>query len=184
LLERILLAPVLFYRRLRYGFPFRRIPLTQGKFAIVDPEDYPSFAKYKWHLAQSPTGLYAVRWHRVKYKNTRKRIWMHRQVIHVPKNMVCDHVNRSSLDNRKANLRPATVSQNLCNRSRRKTKTRSKYKGLEWDRAQKKWKARIQFNNRKIYLGSFASEIEAAKAYDSAAKKYHREFAVLNFPAE
>jgi hypothetical protein len=109
---------------------------------------------------------------------------MHRQVINVPKYMVCDHINRNSLDNRKANLRPATFSQNLCNRSKTKTKTRSKYKGLEWDRAREKWKVRIQFNNRKIYIGSFACEIEAARAYDSAAKKYHREFAVLNFPVK
>ena len=173
---------VLLYRRLRYGFSFRKIPLTRGKFAIVDPEDYPRLAKYKWHLAKSPYGSYAVRWKRIKAKNTRKRIWMHREIIHVPANLLCDHINRDSLDNRKANLRPATVSQNLCNRSKTKSKTRSKYKGLEWDRIQRKWKARIQVNNKKIYLGSFTSETAAAKAYDSAAKKYHREFANLNFP--
>jgi len=107
---------------------------------------------------------------------------MHRQLINIPDNLICDHANCNSLDNRKTNLRPATVSQNLCNRTKRKSKTRSKYKGLEWDRKQRKWKARIQINNRKIYLGSFDSEIDAALAYDRAAKKYHREFANLNFP--
>ena len=106
---------------------------------------------------------------------------MHREVIHIPAGMVCDHINRNGLDNRKANLRAATVSQNLCNRPKRTTRTRSKYKGLEWDRIQRKWKARIQLNGRKIYLGSFASEIAAARAYDAAAKKYHRNFASLNF---
>jgi hypothetical protein len=172
---------VLFYRRLCYGYPFRKIPLSQGKFAIVDPEDYPCLAKHKWHLAKSPTGSYAVRWQRLKSKNARRRIWMHREIIHIPDNLVCDHINRNSLDNRKANLRPATVSQNLCNRPKTKSRTRSKHKGLEWDRTQRKWKARIQLNNRKIYLGSFTSEIQAAIAYDHAAKKYHREFASLNF---
>jgi len=107
---------------------------------------------------------------------------MHRRVINIPGNLLCDHINRNSLDNRKANLRPATVSQNLCNRHKTKSRTRSKYKGLEWDKAQRKWKARIQINNRKIYLGSFNSEIDAARAYDHAAMKYHREFANLNFP--
>jgi hypothetical protein len=102
--------------------------LTRGKFAIVDPEDYPRLAKHKWFLAKSPTGSYTARWQRLKAKNTRKRIWMHREIIHIPKHLVCDHINRNGLDNRKANLRPATVSQNLCNRAKRKTKTRSKYK--------------------------------------------------------
>jgi len=173
---------VLLYRRLRYGYPFRKILLTQGKFAIVDPEDYYRLAKFKWHLAKSPTSSYAARWQRLQAKNTRKKIWMHHQVIHISKHLLCDHINHNGLDNRKANLRPATVSQNLCNRQKRKSKTRSKYKGLEWDKIQKKWKARIQLNNQRIYLGSFASEIDAAKAYDNTAKKYHREFASLNFP--
>ena len=173
---------VLLYRRLRYGCAFRKIPLTQGKFTIVDPEDYNRLAKYKWHLARSPTGFYAARWQRFPGKNTRKRIWMHRQVICVPKNMVCDHINRNGLDNLRVNLRAATTSQNLCNRPKRKSKTRSKYKGLEWDKNQNKWKARIQHEGRKFYLGSFSSERAAARAYDNAAKKYHKEFASLNFP--
>ena len=181
-LERLLVLSLLFCRHLRFGYHFRKIPLTRGKFAIVDPEDYPRLAKHKWQLAKSPTGSYAVRWQRNPNKTTRKRIWMHRQVIHIPGHLLCDHINRNSLDNRKANLRPATVSQNLCNRPKTKSKTRSKYKGLEWDRTQRKWKARIQINNRKIYLGSFTSEIDAARAYDRAAMKYHREFANLNFP--
>ena len=45
---RLSVALLLCYRRFRYGCPFRRIPLTQGKFAIVDPEDYEGLAKYKW----------------------------------------------------------------------------------------------------------------------------------------
>ena len=63
-----------------------------------------------------------------------------------------------------------------------KAKTRSKYKGLEYDKIQKKWKARIQHDGRKIYLGSFAKEIDAAKAYDEKAKVLFGQFAHLNFP--
>lgn len=107
---------------------------------------------------------------------------MHREIIHIPEHLVCDHINRNGLDNRKANLRPATVSQNLCNRTKTKAKTRSKYKGLEWDKTQRKWRARIQLNGRKIHLGSFANEIDAAKAYDKKARDLFGQFACLNFP--
>jgi len=107
---------------------------------------------------------------------------MHREVIDIPEHMLCDHINGNGLDNRAANLRPATVSQNLCNRRKTKANTRSKYKGLEWDKTQRKWKARIQHNGRKIYLGSFSNEIDAAKAYDEKARKLFKEFACLNFP--
>jgi len=177
-----LISFMLFYRRLRYGCAFRKIPLTRGKFAIVDPEDYERFAKYKWFLSSSPTSSYAARWQYSGSGGLRKKIWMHREVIDIPKQLLCDHINGHSLDNRATNLRPATVSQNLCNRPKTKAKTRSKYKGLEWDKIQRKWKARIQCNGRKIYLGSFSKEIDAAMAYDKKAKALFGQFAHLNFP--
>lgn len=173
---------LLLYRRLRYGCAFRKIPLTKGKFAIVDPEDYKRLAKYKWHLSISPTSSYAARWQRRQPGGLRKKIWMHREVIDIPKHMLCDHKNGNGLDNRRTNLRPATVSQNLCNRRKTKSKTRSKYKGLEWDKIQRKWKVRIQHNGKRIYLGSFSKEIDAARAYDKKAKVLFGQFASLNFP--
>jgi len=172
---------LLLYRRLRYGCSFRKIPLSQGKSTIVDPGDYERLATYKWHFSRSPTSSYAARWQRSRPGGLRKKIWMHRKVIDIPKHMLCDHINGNGLDNRAANLRPANVSQNLCNRPKTKAKTRSKYKGLEWDKIQRKWKAKIQCNGRKIYLGSFSKEIDAAMAYDIKAKALFGQFARLNF---
>ena len=107
---------------------------------------------------------------------------MHREVIKVPDDMYVDHINQNGLDNRKANLRPATCAQNIRNRKKFFNKSRSRYKGLLWDRHYKKWRVRIHLNRTQIQIGVFDDEIEAAKAYDRAAKKYHGEFASLNFP--
>jgi len=104
---------------------------------------------------------------------------MHNLVINIPDGMFCDHINRNGLDNRKANLRPATHTQNVWNRRKFKPYSRSKYKGVD---DMKRWRARIRVNGKRIYLGSFKTELDAAHAYDKAARKYHREFASLNFP--
>lgn len=107
---------------------------------------------------------------------------MHQEIIEVPEGMVVDHINHDSMDNRCANLRPATFSQNMCHRRKRSGAKTSKYKGVYWKKKNRKWVARIGFQKKEIHLGYFRSEIDAARAYDRAARKYHGEFASLNFP--
>jgi hypothetical protein len=88
---------VLLYRRLRYGYPFRRIPLTQGKFAIVDPGDYERLAKYKWFAVRYERGFYAVR--AIKAKDGRgrqKNVRMHREILGVPEGKIIDHISRKA----------------------------------------------------------------------------------------
>jgi hypothetical protein len=181
-LERPLLWLVLIYRRLRYGYTFRKIPLSRGKFAIVDPEDYDWLRAYKWHAQKGPRTWYAVHSLTNGKKEKRKNLQMHNLLVDIPPGMFCDHINHNGLDNRKANLRPATHTQNVWNRRKFKPHSRSKYKGVDWANDMKRWRARIRVNGKRIYLGSFTSELDAAKAYDKAAKKYHGEFASLNFP--
>jgi len=96
--------------------------------------------------------------------------------------MFVDHINHNGLDNRKANLRPATRAQNGRNRTKFKNRIYgSKFKGVTWNRKYKCWQAQIQVNGKSTALGRFTDEITAAKAYDRAAKKYHKDFASLNF---
>jgi len=108
---------------------------------------------------------------------------MHRVIINAPKHLLVDHINHSGLDNRKANLRTATCAQNNVNRASYKTKNSpSKYKGVYWSKRDKKWQVQICYNYKCRTIGLFDNEFQAAKAYDEAAKKYHKEFAVLNLP--
>jgi hypothetical protein len=175
----------LLYRRIRYGYPFRRIPLTQGKYAIVDPEDYERLNSHKWYAINCKNTFYAGRNSSVPKTKKRLYIKMHNQVINPPKGLILDHINRNGLDNRKANLRPVTCAQNILNRPYvfKRKNSRSKYKGVTWHKAQNKWQVQICYNGKHKTIAYFQNEIDAAKAYDEAAKKYHKDFAVLNFPS-
>ena len=93
--------------------------------------------------------------------------------------MVVDHINSDSLDNRRSNLRVCTVSQNNMNSAIGRN-NKSGYKGVSWDKTNKKWRAGIKAKGKSVSLGSFNSKKDAARAYNEAAKKAYGEFAKLN----
>ena len=106
---------------------------------------------------------------------------MHREIINAPEDMFVDHINHNGLDNRKANLRFATPADNARYARYPKINTSSKYRGVWYNKQTRKWRATIVVNRKRKQIGYFHNEINAARAYDQAAQKYYREFAILNF---
>jgi hypothetical protein len=171
--------PLLLYRLLRFGYTYRRIWLGDGQFAILDQKDYERLSKFKWYIKGSFGKFYAAINYKYDSKQT-KTVSMHREIMSAPAGLLVDHKNRDGLDNRRANLRLATYSQNNCNKLKREN-TSSQFAGVCFNKRGKRWGASIGNKGKRLFLGYFDSQIEAAKAYDEAAKKYHGEFARLNF---
>jgi len=180
----VFVQPVLLFRRVRYGYTFRRIALSRGEYAIVDVKDYGWLSKYNWHVLEGQRTLYAYRRVRVRKGGKQRAVSMHRAIMGAVKGELVDHINHNGLDNRGANLRKATRAQNAQNRRKPRVNSKSKYKGLAWQKRTGKWSVRIQVNWDHKCIGTFTNELAAAKAYDDAARKYHGEFASLNFPSK
>ncbi len=164
----------------KYGEPdpnIRKIPLTQGQWALVDADDFEWLSQWTWCAATQRNHLIALS----KPKSHAPHLLMHRLIT--PNTPVVDHINGNSLDNRRSNLRAATPSQNGAN-ARRSRANSTGFKGVYFARERNKWAARIKVNYREIGLGRFSSAEDAARAYDAAARKHFGEFAQTNFPLE
>lgn len=164
----------------RFG-DYCKIPLTRGKFAKVDPEDYIWLSQFRWYCNNRLHTSYAIR--NAGGGKAHRKVPMHREIMNTLKHLVCDHINRNGLDNRKSNLRNCTKGQNNLNTGSQRNSS-SKYKGVYWNKNMKKWAACIKSRGKQKHLGYFSSETDAAKAYDEAAKKYHGQFANLNFATD
>ena len=154
----------------------KKIPLTQGKFAIVDDCQFEELNKYSWCVTSHG---YAKRGYRKDGKQF--VVYMHRVVAGCKKGLEVDHINHNKLDNRAENLRVCTSSQNKRNIKPYTQKQHSKYKGVSLNKRINKWRAYIKINRKQISLGMYFCEIEAAKAYDKKAKELFGEHAYLNF---
>jgi len=134
---------------------------------LIDLDDSQRARKYKWYLSGG-------------YVKTQDGLTLADYIMRKPREMYIDHANRNTLDNRKSNLRICTAGQNNCNKPNCGNR-QSKYKGVHYNGYS--WCAFI-YKGKSYYIGSYNSEIEAARAYDIKAIELHGEFAYLNFPED
>jgi hypothetical protein len=182
-LDRVCAWPMMLYRQWKYGYAYRKIDLGEREWAIVDPQDYYWLSNFKWSVVGYDEHIYAARIIRKTEYGRIKTVYLHREIMKAPKGLLVDHRNNDGLDNRRTNLRLATHSQNCCNRPK-KANTSSRFTGVFFMKQRNRWRALIKHHRKSIFLGYYKNDIAAAKAYDEAAKKYHGEFARLNFPEE
>ena len=158
----------------------KKIPLTQGKYALVDNEDFHRLSGHKWVYNSRGYAVREVRLKEWRVSSESGRLYetllMHRVILNPPAGMDIDHINHNGLDNRKGNMRICTRSQNLWNKRKAR---KSKYKGVH--RASGKFYASIMRDGKVYYLGTYATGKEAALAYDNKALELFGEYANPNF---
>lgn len=158
----------------------KEINTNTGQIVLVDDDDFQELSKRTWVVAKrSNLGVYARAMIDGKWK------YMHRLIMGSKSGEIVDHKNMNGLDNRRDNLRLCGMSENSSNRVKKAgVNVSSKYKGVHFDRRNKKsenrWIAMIYAGGRSKYLGLFATEVEAAEAYNRAASTAFGEFARLN----
>ncbi|MFI5473137.1 HNH endonuclease [Streptomyces cacaoi] len=157
----------------------REIHLTSGGIALVDDEDFDRVVETgSWYAHKSLNTSYATQNYRPdggKYTTRR----MHSFITGLP---YVDHVNGNGLDNRRANLRAATASQNQANQRMRRD-NRSGFRGVQHAPGDR-WRALLIAKGQRISLGYYDAREDAARAYDAAAIDHFGEFARTNFPRE
>ena len=154
---------------------YNSIPLTKGASALVDDVEVEHLmAMGRWSLTKKG---YAVHWTTINGR--RKALYMHRVILDAPPDLQVDHINQDRLDNRRANLRFATRTQNNANRGTLRSNS-SGFRGV--NRNGNQWETRIRYHGQRIYLGSFSDLTQAAQTYDVAARLLFKDFATPNCP--
>ena len=153
------------------------IPLTQGRVAIVDRADLDKLAGLTWRAVCLNGHWYA----QTSIPGVEQPVFMHRYLTDCPAGKLVDHADGDGLNNRRANMRVCTHTENMWNQRAQATGRKvSRFKGVTWKPRGKPWAAAIQQRGERLYIGSYRTEEEAARAYDAAAKVFHGRFACTN----
>lgn len=160
-------------REIRIEGNIAYVPLTKGYTAVIDALDVPLVDGWNWHATSGRNIVYATR--REYRDGSKKFVRMHRLICGASGDVLVDHANGNGLDNRRANIRLATRSQNLWNQPIAKHNT-SGFKGVSFIKRTKRYRAAIGLHGKMKYLGYFATAELAHEAYVAASILYHGEF--------
>lgn len=145
------------------------VDLTRGYVAVIDACDAPLVAGRNWYAQISKRSVYAAR------KEGAKTVLMHRVILGSECAEEVDHEDGDGLNNRRSNLRAATVGQNQYNQRLKSTNT-SGVKGVTWRPKNKKWQVAIRADGKTRYVGYFRNLEDAAAAYAAASANLHGSF--------
>jgi hypothetical protein len=164
----------------------KEVTLTNGHVALVDDVDLETVAPFSWQAVDGGRTLYA-RSFVLDENKKQKNFFMHVLLLSAPDGFEIDHRDGNGLNCQRHNLRVATRRQNRQNRTRKSPGCTSRFIGVIW--SENRWRASIRAGDvgldgrsKRISLGGYVTEEDAARAYDAAATRYFGEFASLNFP--
>lgn len=175
------------------------IDLSNGIQVVCDDQDKQIVEQFHWYAVRDGNMIYAyanayrtedgvLHGRKPDQPHKATTVKMHRLILDAPRGLTVDHINRDGLDNRRNNLRLATVAQNLVNTGKRQSSgstgsSTSSYKGVYLHRPTGRWLAQIRYpgEKNKTHLGYFTKEEDAAYAFDKAARTRHVDFEQLNF---
>lgn len=142
----------------------KKIYLTRGKIALVDDKDFILLSRFKWRTLKTANDrtFYAIRSLPRVAGESRKFVYMHREIMATPKGFCVDHINGDGLDNRRNNLRNVTQSMNALNQVRLSKRNKSGFVGVYWSKQKGKWHALVAFKEGSKHIGFFDDVVEAA----------------------
>lgn len=154
------------------------IKTKTGEEVLLSDCSYEAVKNYSWKIVNGRAARTGMGEKKSCGKWKRPTIYMHRMVMSAPDGVQVDHINRNPLDNRIENLRFCSSVEN--NRNRASSTGLSKYKGVTFDKRRKKWYAQTKLSGKRVHLGTFENERDAAIAYNVYAQRNFGEFALLN----